>query len=67
MNLSSFWLIVNVNYFLVQTGLTAQQIGTTARWYSNKTSLYANLLFNQCNKIINAHESGTNLDKVCIR
>ena len=21
------------------TGLTAQQIGTTARWYSNKTSL----------------------------
>ena len=23
------------------TGLTAQQIGTTARWYSNKTSLDA--------------------------
>ena len=22
------------------TGLTAQQKGTTARWYSNKTSLY---------------------------
>ena len=23
------------------TGLTAQQKGTTARWYSNKTSLYS--------------------------
>ena len=24
------------------TGLTAQQKGTTARWYSNKTSLWVN-------------------------
>ena len=26
------------------TGLTAQQKGTTARWYSNKTSLIYNIL-----------------------
>ena len=26
------------------TGLTAQQKGTTARWYSNKTSLLLNLI-----------------------
>ena len=25
------------------TGLTAQQKGTTARWYSNKTSLHINM------------------------
>ena len=30
------------------TGLTAQQKGTTARWYSNKTSLntFSEILFN---------------------
>ena len=26
------------------TGLTAQQIGTTARWYSNKTPLFTEIL-----------------------
>ena len=27
------------------TGISAQQKGTTARWYSNKTSLFCQLIF----------------------
>ena len=29
----------------LQTGLTAQQKGTTARWYSNKTSLHCKCIY----------------------
>ena len=34
------------------TGLTAQQKGTTAQWYSNKTSLLSILKQNPCLSII---------------
>ena len=34
-----FQLVVYYKVDRLQTGLTAQQKGTTARWYSNKTSL----------------------------
>ena len=44
-----FQLEVNYKVDRLLIGFTAQQKGTTARWYSNKTSLY-NLFFALCEK-----------------
>ena len=45
---NSVFIAPYINYIIKKdpvdrllTGLTAQQKGTTARWYSNKTSLYS--------------------------
>ena len=41
MSVSLFQLEVYYEVDRLLTGITAQQKGTTARWYSNKTSLYS--------------------------
>ena len=47
-----FQLEVYFNVDRLLTGLTAQQKGTTARWYSNKTSLHI-VAFQSVHTLIN--------------
>ena len=47
------------------TGLTAQQKGTTARWYSNKTSLFRNAVFAGFSLLPNLYASKNELTE-CI-
>ena len=47
------------------TGLSAQQKGTTARWYSNKTSLFRNAVFAGFSLLPNQYASKNELTE-CI-
>ena len=51
LNTASIWFQLEVYYKVdsLLTGLTAQQKGTTSRWYSNKTSL--NMNYNLSKKV----------------